>query len=129
MLVLSMSIMWVCKWLIALLVQGELVSVDRVCMRQVALGKTFRETVMTYSEDELKVALRKVRNGFFRSVGVAALVGMAGLFLLSRGGAGVEDDVSASAMLFCGFIVGFFVAGIVLPVGFWREVLKVKKAP
>ncbi|RYZ81610.1 MAG: hypothetical protein EOP04_23625 [Proteobacteria bacterium] len=81
---------------------------------------------MTYSDDELRVALRKVRNGFFRSVGIAALFGMAGLFVLSRGG--MRSDVSASAMLFCGFIVGFFVAGIVLPVGFWKEVDKVKKS-
>lgn len=77
---------------------------------------------MSYTERQVNDALKVVRIKFFRSVGVAAIAGMAGLYFISRGSE--REDITLSAMLFCGFIVGFFVAGIVLPQGFTAQLKK-----
>lgn len=79
---------------------------------------------MAYSERELSDAMKIVRNKFFRSVGMAGVIGAAGLYFLMDGKGG---DITPTAMLFCGFIVGFFLAGLVIPFGFQAQLKKGRK--
>lgn len=81
-----------------------------------------KESAMIYTKRQVDDALKTVRIKYFRSAGMAAITGMAGLYYLSTSSEG--RDITVSAMLFCGFIVGFFLAGILLPQGFVAQLKK-----
>ncbi len=78
-----------------------------------SLTKTTREKPMTYTDRQFRDALKKAITRFYRSAGLAGVVGAIGLYGLSE--SQYSADVTASGPLFGGFIVGFFVAGIVIP--------------
>lgn len=79
---------------------------------------------MNYTEEQLIDIMTRVRNRFFLSAGSAALLGFGTLYLLRSD---EMADLSRSAMLFCGFIVGFFVAGILLPQSFKIQLKRLRK--
>ncbi len=68
---------------------------------------------MTYTDRQLKDALKTAITRYYRSAGIAGVVGAVGLYSLAQ--SQYSADVTASGPLFGGFIIGFFVAGIVLP--------------
>lgn len=76
---------------------------------------------MHYSLEQIEQAIRTTRLRFLRSAGLAAVIGMGLLYVLSKS---FQEELSISSFLFLGFIIGFFIAGIILPQGFRAQLPK-----